>query len=154
MEEKKISKIFTISVLLKAINAVLEIIAGILFFFTGAITNIISYLARAELIEDPSDFLANKIQHYLPYLSEHTQLFTAFYLLSHGIIKLFLVVGLLRRRLWAYPSAILVFILFILYQLYRYTLTHSIFLIFLTLFDLFVVWLTWHEYQIIKKHLS
>ena len=152
-EEKNIRRVFTISVLLKAANAVLEIIGGTLLLFTGAVTNLIEYLARGELIEDPSDFLANSIQHYLPYLSEHSQLFAAFYLLSHGIIKIFLAVGLLRRKLWAYPSAIIVFILFILYQIYRYTYTHSIFLILLTIFDLFVVWLTWHEYKVIRAHL-
>ena len=152
-EEKNIRRVFTISVLLKAANAVLEIVGGTLLLFTGAVTNLIEYLARGELIEDPSDFLANSIQHYLPYLSEHSQLFAAFYLLSHGIIKIFLAVGLLRRKLWAYPSAIIVFILFILYQIYRYTYTHSIFLILLTIFDLFVVWLTWHEYKVIRAHL-
>ena len=153
MQEQNIRRIFTVSVLLKAANAVLEIILGTLLLFTGTITNVISHLAQNELIEDPGNFLANNIQHYLPYLSEHSQLFAVYYLLSHGIIKIFLAIGLLRRKLWAYPSAIAVFIVFIIYQLYRYTYTHSFFLILLTIFDLFVVAMTWHEYKIIKKHI-
>jgi uncharacterized membrane protein len=149
--EKDIRRVFQVSILLKGANAVLEIIGGTLLLFTGSITSVLVYLAGQEIIEDPGDFLANTIQHYLPYFSQHSQLFAAFYLLSHGAIKIFLAIGLLRNKLWAYPSAIVVFILFIIYQLYRYTYTHSIFLILLTVFDLFVIVLTWHEYKIVRK---
>lgn len=152
IQEKNIRRIFIISVLLKGSNAILEIIGGILFLFTGAVTNIVQFLVRGELIEDPTDLVANFIQHYVPYFSEHAQLFASFYLLSHGVIKIFLVIGLLRNKLWAYPSAIVVFFLFIAYQLYRFTYTHSFFLILLSIFDLVVIWLTWHEYKLVKKN--
>ena len=152
IQEKNIRQIFIVSVLLKGFNATLEIVGGVLFLFSGAVTSIVQFLVQGELIEDPSDFIANAIQHYLPYFSEHSQLFAAFYLLSHGVMKLFLVVGLLRNKLWAYPSAIVVFFLFIAYQLYRFTYTHSVFLILLTVFDLFVIWLTWHEYKVVNKN--
>lgn len=154
MPEKSVRRVFVVSVVLKGINGILEIIAGILLLFTGAVTNIIEALVRGELIEDPSDVIANAVQHYVPYFSQHSQLFASVYLLSHGIIKIFLVIGLLRNKLWAYPSAIVVFFLFIAYQLYRFTYTHSIFLILLTVFDLIVIWLTWHEYKIVRKHLN
>ena len=108
-------------------------------------------MIQREFLEDPRDYVANIAQHYLPYFSDHSQSFAAFYLLSHGIIKIFLAIGLLRNRLWAYPAAIVFFILFILYQVYRYTYTQSSFLILLTVFDLIVVGLTWHEYKIVKR---
>ena len=152
MQEKNIHKIFAVSLILKGLNAFLEIVSGVLFLFTGSLTLLTQFLIRGELIEDPKDVIANIVQHYIPYLSAHTQLFFAFYLLSHGIIKIFLVVGLLRNKLWAYPSAIVVFSLFIVYQIYRFTITYSVFLVLLTLFDLLVIWLTWHEYKIIKQH--
>ena len=151
IREKNIHQVFTASVLLKAANGALEIIGGTLLLFTGTIANGIAYLAQSELIEDPGDFLANSIQHYLPYLSQHSQLFAALYLLSHGIIKIFFATGLLRRKLWAYPSAIAVFIFFVIYQLYRYTYTHSTFLILLTIFDIFVIAMTWYEYRIMRR---
>ncbi|MHB8652119.1 MAG: DUF2127 domain-containing protein [Minisyncoccota bacterium] len=148
--EQTLRRVFRISIFLKAGNAILEIVGGVLLLFTKSIFTWVVYLAQNELIEDPGDFVARGIQHYLPYLSDHAQLFAAFYLLSHGIVKIFLAVGLLRNKLWAYPSAIVVFILFILYQVYRYTYTHSFFLVLLTVFDLVVVWLTWHEYKVMK----
>lgn len=153
-QEKNIRWIFRASVLLKAANALLEIVSGTLLLFTSSIATLVTYLSQKELIEDPGDIIAATIQNYLPYLSEHSQSFAAFYLLSHGGIKIFLAIGLLRNKLWAYPSAIIFFILFIIYQVYRYTYTHSFILIFLTIFDLIIVGLTWHEYRIVKKTLG
>jgi uncharacterized membrane protein len=151
--EKDVRKLFIGSLIMKGLNAVLEILGAILLSFTGTITGLIEWFARRELIEDPTDFAANLIEKYLPYLSGHTQLFASFYLLSHGVIKLFLVIALLKNKLWAYPTAIIVFFLFIAYQLFRFTATHSIFLIFLIIFDLVVIWLTLHEYREMKRRL-
>ena len=151
MQEANIRRIFKVSVLLKAANAIAEIIGGTSLLFTGEITKIVSKMIQREFLEDPRDYVANIAQHYLPYFSEHSQSFAAFYLLSHGVIKIFLAVGLLRNKLWAYPAAIAFFILFILYQIYRYTYTQSSFLILLTVFDLIVVGLTWHEYKIVRS---
>ena len=85
--------------------------------------------------------------------SVQTQDFYAFYLLSHGVVKLALVVGLLMNRLWAYPASLGVMTLFIAYQLYRFSYTHGVGLIALTVFDLFVIALIWHEYRLIRHHL-
>lgn len=68
-------------------------------------------------------------------------------------MKLALVAGLLLRKLWAYPSTIVVLGLFILYQLYRYTQTGGVGLLLLTLLDGVVVALTWHEYKLMRRHL-
>ena len=77
--------------------------------------------------------------------------FTAYYLASHGIVKLFVIIGLWRKKLWYYPTAIVVFASFIVYQLYRFNFTHSIWLLVLTVLDVVVIWLTWHEYKYIKR---
>jgi uncharacterized membrane protein len=95
---------------------------------------------------DPNDRIAS----YFPLSEKH---FFAFYLLSHGLIKSVLVVGLLREKLWAYPASFAVFGAFIAYQLYRYSFTHDIALILLSIFDLFVIYLAVHEYRLLRKHL-
>ena len=84
-------------------------------------------------------------------VAEHN--FYAFYLLSHGLIKAVLVIGLLREKLWAYPASFAVFGAFIAYQLYRYSFTHDIGLILLSIFDLFVIYLAVHEYRLLRRHL-
>lgn len=149
--EKRIRSIFVFSVELKAINAVFEIILGIGVLFTDQIRSFIQTLDLNELIEDPNSMIATYAQHFLHPLTIQTEHFLSAYLLSHGIIKLFLAVGLLRNKLWAYPSAIIVFALFIVYQIYRYLIAPSFFLVALTIFDIAIIVLTWHEYQFLKN---
>ena len=79
--------------------------------------------------------------------------FYAFYLLSHGLVKLVVVAGLLKEKLWAYPASFVIFGAFIAYQLYRYSYTHDLSLILLSIFDLFVIVLAVHEYRLVKRHL-
>ncbi|MFD2029898.1 DUF2127 domain-containing protein [Ancylobacter dichloromethanicus] len=74
-------------------------------------------------------------------------------MLSHGAVKkFFLVVGLLRGKLWSYPASLIVLGLFIVYQLYRFSYTHGVGLIILTVFDVFVMGLIWHEYSLVRRH--
>ncbi len=151
MNEVRIRKIFTISLWLKALGAMLEIIFGFLFLFTSGISDLVNFFVKNELIEDPTDFLATHIQALLPIFSLHIQLFTAFYLLSHGVIRIILVLALLRNKTWAYPTSLIFLSLLIIYQSIRISITHSIFLFLLTLFDMFVLWLIYHEYKFIKR---
>jgi uncharacterized membrane protein len=148
--EWRIHFVFVLSILLKAVNGVVEIVFGIALVLIGATTHLVQPMVRGELIEDPSDLVAGYIQHLLyPFLA-HSGSFAAVYLLSHGLIKLFLAASLLRDRLWAYPAAIAFFILFIIYQMYRFSFTHSVLLILLTVFDIVVIVLTWHEFGVVK----
>ncbi len=150
--ERYLHSIFIWGVALKAFDGFMEVAGGIALLFTGPLARFAEVLIQNELIEDPHDFIATHLQHALPVLIANSGWFATAYLLSHGVIKVFLAAGLLRDKVWAYPTAIIVFILFIVYQLYRYAFTHSPFLLLLTLLDLAVVWLTWHEYRYFKKH--
>jgi uncharacterized membrane protein len=107
-----------------------------------------------ELIDDPKDLVATHLMSWAQELSIATQHFYAFYLLSHGVVKLLLVGGLLRGKLWSYPASIVALVLFIAYQVYRFSFTHSPGLVVLTLFDLSMIWLIWHEWRLVRLHLS
>ncbi len=146
-KEKGIYEVFYISILLKGLNAFLEIILGGALLLPIHIDDLMRALVENELIEDPGDAVAGFMQHLLPYLSPHAQFYGALYLLGHGIVKGVLVVGLLRNKLWAYPASLVVFSLFILYQVVRWFSTHSLMLVALTIFDLVVMWLIYHEYR-------
>jgi uncharacterized membrane protein len=67
--------------------------------------------------------------------------------LIHGVVKIAIVVGLLRREQWAYPVAFVFLGGFVIYQIYRMSDAPSAGLAVLTAFDLFIIWLTWREYQ-------
>lgn len=155
MEERRIHQLFELSLLLKGAHAALECIGGLALALTNnqSIRGLVAQATQGELAEDKSDFLANHLVLWAQGFSIETQHFYALYLLSHGVVKLALVAALLMRKLWAYPTAIVVFGLFIAYQLYRYTQTHGIGLLLLTALDLLVVGLTWHEYGLMRRHL-
>lgn len=153
--ERRIRSVFRVSVLLKAGHAFIEIVGGILLLFISPalITKFVTWVTYDDLLQDPHDMVANYLMHLAGDLSLSTTLFGAFYLLSHGVVKMILAVALLRSRLWAYPWSVWALVSFIVYQVYRYTITQSIFLILLTVFDIVVIWLIWAEYNIVKRHL-
>lgn len=151
--ERRIYQLFEIGVLLKGLNAVVQIVLGVALLFSARFSDVLLALVQNELVEDPGDFLATHLEKLTPYLTPQFQLYSALYLLSHGIIKVVLVWGLLRNKLWAYPASLAVLTLFILYQVIKIAQNHSIALTLLTLFDILVLWLIYHEYRHVQKSL-
>lgn len=111
------------------------------FLFTGVFSNILIFLTKKELVEDSTDFIVNYIVNFLPSLSIHAQLFIVFYLLSQGVIKIFLVINLIYNKTWAYLITMVFLEIFIIYQIYRFICYPSIFLTILTLFDVILMYL-------------
>jgi uncharacterized membrane protein len=155
MQEKRIHQLFVVSVLAKGAHALVEIAGGLALYLvsTATIINAINRWSYDELIEDRNDWVATHLLDFAQHFSVAEHHFYAFYLLSHGVIKAVLVVGLLREKLWAYPASFAVFGAFIAYQIYRYSYTNDIGLILLSIFDLFVIALAVHEYRLLRKHL-
>lgn len=143
---------FQIGIIFKTIFAVLEIIGGSSLFFISHnfIVNAVLVLTQNELLEDPHDLIANYLLNASSHIFSSTQYFAAFYLLSHGLVKIIALVGLIKKKLWSYPISIFIFTVFIAYQLYRYTLTHSAWLLILTVIDAVVIWLIWQEFKSVK----
>jgi uncharacterized membrane protein len=152
--ERKIEhRLFLLSVWSKGVAGLLETLAGIPFFFVPAkaVESFIVLLTAPELAEDPNDWLAVTLRHAVRHFTADTSLFAGAYLVIHGLIKIFLVTGLLLRRLWAYFASLGFLAAFILYQMYRFLFTHSLWLIVLTVIDVVVAFLIWREYQARKE---
>jgi uncharacterized membrane protein len=155
--ERKIEHMFfLLSVWSKGVAGLLETIGGLLLLFiphTG-LNALVVFLTAPELAEDPTDRIATLLQRMVHELSADTKLFASGYLIVHGIIKVFLVAGLLGRRLWSYPVSLWFLAGFIAYQAYRFFFTHSLWMIALTIVDLIVAFLIWREYQACKQGLA
>lgn len=139
---------FTIAIVLKGLDGVLEVVGGLLLLAItpATIDRLVVALTQHELSEDRHDFLATHLLHSAGTLTSSALTFGAVYLLLHGAVKIVLVAALLRDKLWAYPWMIGFLIIFIVYQIYRMALAFSIGLLLLTIFDAVVVWLTYREY--------
>jgi uncharacterized membrane protein len=134
----------------------IECAGGILLYLvtTDTIASWVNMLTQEELIEDPNDFIAGHLSRMAAGFSFASKEFYAFYLLSHGLIKLLLVIGLLRGKLWSYPASLVALGAFMAYQIYRYSYTHSPGLLVLTVFDAAVMWLIWQEWRGVRRHRS
>ena len=154
LDEKTFRLLFRISLLLKGAFSLLEIVGGILAYYVSQqyLVHLVTTITQEELTEDPRDFVAHFLIQSAQQLSVSAQHFAAFYLLSHGVIKTGLIVGLLREKLWYYPVSILVFGIFVAYQLFRFQVTHSPWLMAITILDIAVIAMTWHEYQFLRRH--
>jgi uncharacterized membrane protein len=151
---RRLDRVFRISLVLKALDAVLEIVGGILLLFIAprSIHDVARWAVAHDLAGSPHDVIARHLLHSANQLSASTTLFAAVYLLSHGVAKLALVVLVLRDKLWAYPWMIALLIAFIIYQVYRFTYRPGPGLVVLSVFDAFVAWLTWREYRAKRDH--
>lgn len=140
---------FKISLYLKAADGLLEFIGGLLLLVVKPqqLDSLARLLTQHELSTDPHDFIASHLLKTAHNLSSASLIFGALYLLSHGIVKVILVVEVLRQHLWAYVALIAVTAGFVVYQGYRLTQKLSVGLIFLTLFDLLIIYLTQKEYR-------
>ncbi len=154
---QELDQTFYVSLVLKGTFSALEIIGGLLLLLIPpqTVNHLAVSLTQGELSQDPRDFVANhilKVGH--DFANSGSRYFAAFYLISHGLVKLFVIVALFKEKLWAYPAMVAVLGCFVVYQVYRLSLHFTIGLTLLTLFDLFIIWLTLKEYKRHKHRLS
>ncbi|MCX6779045.1 MAG: DUF2127 domain-containing protein [Candidatus Magasanikbacteria bacterium] len=154
MRERNWHELFEIGILIKTINGVLELIAGLgLLFLNGAFFNqAILTLFRQELLEDPQDFLVNKIASFFATLSVSTQNFAAIYLLFHAAIKFFIAFSLYKEKLWAYSVSLWIMASFFIYQIYHLSHKFSVFLLVLMIIDFLFFLIIRHEYKYKRAH--
>jgi len=140
---------FQTGITLKGLDGLLEILGGFLFLGRNParVNAIVAAITRRELLTDPHDFIGTHLLHASQAIMGEARYFYLFYLVSHGVAKVILVVALWLNRMWAYPAMILMMVAFIVYQLYRMTFAPSWFLVLLTLFDAAIIWLTWAEFK-------
>ncbi len=145
--------LFWITILLKALNSLGEVIVGVSLFFLkiSTLQAWVSALAQPELVEDSQDLLANYLNHISQSFSLGGKNFLMIYLLMHGILKLVLIFAILRKKLWAYPAMIGLLGAFSLYSLYKFSHVGGLYLLVFAVFDALVCILTYSEYQRLRK---
>ena len=153
VREKWLRRLFKIGVLLKGLDGVLETVGGTLFLLISRpeLHHLVIKLTRPEILEDPDDLIANSLRHAFGHLSAGGKFFGSMYLLVHGAIKVFLVVCLLKNKLWAFPTAITILLGFMGYQIFHLATHFTWMLTVLTIVDGVIVFSIWHEYICLKQ---
>jgi uncharacterized membrane protein len=153
-EKKTIDKLFLVSMIIKAGAAIFEIGTGIFAFFitTNEVLYVTQLLVQGKLAADPDNFLANHILDLgFSFTPGQTNWFLFSYLAGHGVVNMFLVISLLKKKMWAYPLSLVIFGAFAIYEAWQVYFTHSPFLAAFTIFDLAVIWLIWKEYRYMRR---
>ena len=154
LKEKRIFLAYEFTLLAKGAQAFLEIVAGVLFAFvsTNAITTFVFAIAHSELVETPKDIFSTLLTKGLDQFSAAGKYFLVLYLLSHGIIKLVIIIGLFLKKKWSYPAALIGFGALIIYQSYEIGIKQSLLLIVFTLIDIVILWLIVREHNVPKRY--
>ena len=152
-EEKTLHQLFDVSILIKSALAFLETMGGISVFLVSSnfIFKFVNIISFGELTETPIDSLSRYLLNVMHGFSGGAKVFVAIYLLLHGIINLIIITGLFKKKIFAYHTSFIVFVIFAFYEVYRYIFHPNIYLIVLVIFDSITVWLTWKEYERLKK---
>ncbi len=150
--EKTIYELFRVSIWVKILGSLFEMIAGVAIAFIPStfVMNAALYLTQGNT-DDADDFLTRELLSAAHSFSVSNALLVGGYVFARGLVQLLLSFALLRNKLWAYPLLLLVLLILILTQLYAIYLSHSILTGLITIVDMITVYLVWHEYSIARS---
>jgi uncharacterized membrane protein len=144
---------FDAGILIKGIYSVIEVIVGTALLFVNA--DNVKTIATAIFGDETDETLFRTVwdftAHSFAALSNNSQFFLAITFLLHGIVKIILIIGLAKEKLWVFPLAGITFTFFGVYQIYQMTVAPSAILVALTIIDAIFVALIIHEYGYQKK---
>lgn len=155
ISEKTYRLFFRWAIILKGLFALGEVALGCIFLFVSnaALYGAMVGITGDELIAQHSHgLLWGLVTRGLQGFFTTPHAVWAFIFISHGTVKLVLIVALLLEKKWAYPWGAGIFSLFIVYQLWQMLFTPSLTLLFVTFLDALVVALILHEWRWRKRH--
>jgi uncharacterized membrane protein len=137
--------LFRVGLIVKGVDAVFEMIGGVLLSMPVKLARYLLVLSEHELYKNHKA-LSGNLGHLAASVQRHPSLPEAAYLLVHGGAKVILIVAIFRGKKWGYTGLIGVLSFFTIIELGRAITAHEIVTGCLGLFDLGVVLLIAKEY--------
>jgi len=153
---ESMSFLFHLSMWWKILYGFIRVILGfILLKLIGTPFSDIFYsLMSHELSTDATDVVFQFVYHLMEDHSFTVTYFIASYLLFWGLLDIFLSTLLLRHKLWAFPTAMILMSLFISYEIYRVIHTQSLVLLGFIFLGFGILYLIDDEYRRLKSGVS
>lgn len=147
-------QLFLLTIIAKGFLGFIQLVtaAAIAFGVTQQLPKFANWIFRAELREDPKDFLAGKIISWAGIVPQTDLSFYTAYFAAHGALHIGVVAALLYGARWADYAAIAVLAAFVVYQILEWFSVGGTMLLVLTAIDLAVIYLTIMEMR--GKNLS
>lgn len=145
--------LFEASLVLKGALAMVEALAGLVLWLLphDGVPRLVHWLAEIQLVHHRVETMAAWAEARAAEFSISSQHFYALYLLSHGGLKIGLVLALARGYRWAYPAAMVLLAAFIAYQMHHWAETRAPVLLFLSGFDAVMIWLVLQEWIAVRR---
>src|SRR6185369_1876271 len=102
-QEKNIYRLFEFALILKIFNSIWEIILGIFILLDRNLDEKILAYIRHLISKDSDSILLSYIERLLSHITRGTEIFISMYFLAQGLLKILLVYGLWKKKLWTYP---------------------------------------------------
>jgi uncharacterized membrane protein len=149
-----LDKIYEIGIVIKGIDGLLELGGGLLVILLSpsSINGITRFLTENALQKDPHNFIAGHIAKSGAHLASGHNFFAAAFLLTHGLVKVVLVICLFLNKLWAYPWSLVILSLFLIYQIYQLITSPTFGMAFLSVLDAIIIFLIYREWQKVREH--
>jgi uncharacterized membrane protein len=142
-------RIARILVYFKGIFGIIELIIGIGLLLAGpkALNKYMLWLVEFEPFDKPSKVMDSTTQFIANHVLGSMHMLIALYMIVHGLVFIAVVIALVHKRLWAFPTAGIILTLFIIYQIYRLALAFSLILLIFTLIDIVIIFFLRYEYR-------
>lgn len=136
-------RLFELGLVIKGIDAVFEVVGGILLFTPMRVGGWLEFLA----LRSKHDFTAHLWQHAAAKI-ELATIASALYLLVHGGAKVILIAAVFKEKVWGYLGLMGVLSFFASFELYKAISKHELAVFVFCLFDALVVYLIAKEYRV------
>jgi uncharacterized membrane protein len=141
-------RVFLLGLLLKGINAFFELAIGTVLLAVPLHTVqqwTTAVLSWAQKLSPPG--WASHYENAMNSVDASGVAFVAWYFLSHGVLKAFVIWCLVLKKLWAYPLGIVIFVGFGIYQTWEYFHSGGAFYLVLDVLDAALIGLTIMEWR-------
>jgi len=135
--------LFRISLSAKGLLGFSQLVGAVVLWLlpNGVLAREAIRLARREISEDSSDFIANNLLIWAQKLGPASENFYMVYLFGHGALNFGAVLALLLHIRGAYHVSLAALMGFVAYQTWQYFHTYDPVLLILTVIDVFVIFL-------------
>jgi len=140
----------------KGIFGIIELITGFGLLLVGkkSLNNVMLWLVDLEPFERHPRLLDSTTKFIAEHILGSLHTLIALYMIVHGLVAIAVVIALVHKKLWAFPTAGIILALFIIYQIYRLALVFSLALLIFTLIDIAIIYFLRYEYKRVRLKLK
>jgi uncharacterized membrane protein len=146
--------VYDIGIIVKGFDGIVEFIAGLALLVSPGLVHSLLMAIGAEASEGHGrmhHFVAQYVARLDDQLAASGLVFLVIFLLSHGLVKIVLVVCLLKKIVRVYPGALAILSAFLIYQLYVFLRDPGIGMALFCILDVAIIWLVWREYRVLLQ---